>query len=104
MSISERHKPPVRALHLLRENTARYLLLFRRKARVAAPRRRIAVLHLALTTAVVVAALVLTMFMIDARTIAMVRDLPHWLIARFDQITDFGNAAWLLLPIAVVLA
>ena len=61
------------------------------------PRRLIV---LALITVVLVAA---AMAFLDARATVVARNLPHWLVAAFDEFTDFGKSGWFLMPIGFLL-
>src|SRR5262249_37726427 len=82
---------------------SRWLSLFARKPRFAAAPAWRSRLRLGLGALVVIATLAATMIMVDARAIAAVRQLPEWLVAPFDQVTDFGKSVWLLVPIAFAL-
>jgi membrane-associated phospholipid phosphatase len=44
-----------------------------------------------------------TMALIDAPTIVAVQSLPPWVVATFNELTDFGTSDWLLVPIGLVL-
>jgi membrane-associated phospholipid phosphatase len=50
-----------------------------------------------------VAAIAVTMVLIDGWAIAQVHRLPAWLIAAFLKISDFGRSGWFLWPIGLVL-
>jgi membrane-associated phospholipid phosphatase len=89
-------------LKCLRDNAAAYFTLFGRKPRAALTRP--AALYLGAGTVGAIAMIVVTMMMVDARSIGVVQRLPEWLIASFDRITDFGRSVWFLVPIALVLA
>jgi membrane-associated phospholipid phosphatase len=51
---------------------------------------------------VAVAAIVASMFFVDAATTDWARHLPRWLIAAADDITDFGLSSWFLYPLGFV--
>ncbi len=89
--------------HALRENVARYIALLGRKPKRAAAKKKRAPMRVGIYAITAAAAVVLTMFLLDALAVGIAQHLPLWLIARFDQITDFGNSGWLLVPIAVLL-
>jgi undecaprenyl-diphosphatase len=89
-------------LKYLRDNAAAYFSLFGRKPRCVLTRP--AHLHLGAGILGAIATIVVTMLMVDARSIGLVQRLPQWLIASFDRITDFGRSVWFLVPIALVLA
>jgi membrane-associated phospholipid phosphatase len=91
------------ALHALRENVARYIALLGRKPKRAAATMRRAPMRVGVCVLTAAAAVVVTMFLIDAVAVGIAQNLPLWLIARFDQITDFGNTGWLLVPITLLL-
>lgn len=63
------------------------------------PRRD--VLLFRVVAGLIVTALVLVLF--DARAIEAARRLPHWLIALFDVVTDFGKSGWFLWPLGIAL-
>lgn len=58
---------------------------------------------LAFGAAVAVAAVVTTMFLFDAWSIAAARRLPHMLVAAFNRLTDLGLSGWFLWPLGLVL-
>jgi membrane-associated phospholipid phosphatase len=90
-------------LKYVRENAIGYFRLFARK-----PRRvftgSTTSLHFGTGALGAAAVIILTMMMLDAPSIGAVAHLPHWLIASFDRLTDFGRSVWFLAPIALVLA
>jgi membrane-associated phospholipid phosphatase len=89
-------------VHALRENVARYIALLGRKPRRAAVVMRRGPIRAGIC-AIAAAAVVVTMFLLDAMAVGVAQNLPLWLVARFDQITDFGNTGWLLVPITLLL-
>jgi membrane-associated phospholipid phosphatase len=48
-------------------------------------------------------AVVVSMFLLDAAASSWARGLPPWFIALFEQITDFGLSGWFLFPFGFVL-
>jgi membrane-associated phospholipid phosphatase len=57
------------------------------------------VLGMLLVLAIVVAA----MLVLDRATAVAAQSLPVWLVDTFNELTDFGRAGWLLVPIAFIL-
>ena len=51
-----------------------------------------------------IAAILMTMAYVDAWAISAVQRLPEWLTGAFDEVTDFGNSGWFLVPIGLLLA
>ena len=45
----------------------------------------------------------LAMILLDARGLALARTLPVWVVDVFQEITDFGQSKWFLVPIAIVI-
>ncbi len=85
-------------------SVARWFSLFAREPRFAAAPAWRSPLRLGLGALVVIAAITAAMIMVDAPAIGAARRLPEWLVALFDQVTDFGKSVWLLVPIALALA
>ena len=52
---------------------------------------------------ITVAAIVFAMAFLDDRAALAARTLPPWLVAAFDEFTDFGKSAWFLVPIGSLL-
>jgi membrane-associated phospholipid phosphatase len=90
-------------LQWARSNAARYLALFRRKARSAAVPPWRTLPRLRIGTIAVVAVIVASMVALDAWAATSARSLPEGVIALFDEITDFGKSVWLLVPVGVAL-
>ncbi|MEJ0076759.1 MAG: phosphatase PAP2 family protein [Alphaproteobacteria bacterium] len=67
-------------------------------SRLLPPRRRLALGALAGIVSVGLA-----MLLIDARGVAFAATLPLWLVAIFNEITDFGKSNWFLVPIGGVI-
>jgi len=59
--------------------------------------------RLALGTVVAVAAVVGTMFLLDAWSVAAARRLPVSVIAAFDRLSDLGLSGWFLWPLGLIL-
>ncbi len=53
---------------------------------------------------VTVIAVLLTMEFVDAWAIAQAKTVPVWVLNSFNEITDFGKSAWVLVPTGVALA
>jgi membrane-associated phospholipid phosphatase len=94
--------PKCSRLKYLRGNVVAYFTLLGRKPRRALTKP--AALHLGAGTLGAIAIIMVTMMMVDARSISAVARLPQWLVASFDRITDFGKSGWFLVPIALALA
>lgn len=43
------------------------------------------------------------MIFLDGRAMIVARNLPEWLIAAFDEITDFGKSGWFLMPAGILM-
>ena len=43
------------------------------------------------------------MMFLDSRLTHLARTLPQWLVATFDEITDFGKSGWFLMPAGFLL-
>jgi membrane-associated phospholipid phosphatase len=50
-----------------------------------------------------VAAVAAAINYLDGRAMSATRSLPPWLVATFDEFTDFGKSGWLLIPAGVLL-
>ena len=59
--------------------------------------------QLAFGAAVAVAAVVVTMLLFDAWSVAMARRLPVMLVDAFNRLTDLGLSGWFLWPLGLVL-
>jgi membrane-associated phospholipid phosphatase len=87
----------------MRANVVYWLDLFRRPPRAhTAPAWRAPLIVMSGGIAAV-AVIVATMVLADAWAIMEVRRLPQWLVAVFDELTDFGKSGWFLVPIALFL-
>jgi membrane-associated phospholipid phosphatase len=58
--------------------------------------------QIALAAAIVVAAVLLCMLLVDAPVTRAVMQLPRWAIWPFDQITDYGKSGWFLWPLGLI--
>src|SRR5262249_7942885 len=58
--------------------------------------------QLAIAGGVFLAVYLLMMMTIDAAAIRGVSGLPRWIIAVFDNITDFGKSGWFLWPLGLL--
>jgi len=56
----------------------------------------------AIKAAVYIGAFLLCMILIDAPVIRGVGELPHWVVALFEEITDFGKSGWFLWPLGLL--
>ena len=88
----------------VRANIARYFAFFGRRRRPGARSAWFAPLGLGIGAVAAVAIIAATMIVVDAWAITVAGRLPEWLIATFDQVTDFGRSVRVLVPIALVLA
>jgi len=86
-------------------NVAQWLVLLGRpaRARAAATMAWRAPLRLAVGAVIVTALIAGTMVAFDAWAIRAVERLPSWLIAVFDELTDFGKSGWFLVPTGIAL-
>jgi membrane-associated phospholipid phosphatase len=85
-----------------RQNVVAFLALLRRKPRSSFLRPISGALPI--RALVAIAAIGLTMLVLDAWAVARVPDLPLWLVAGLRWATDFGKSYWFLDPIAILLA
>lgn len=51
-----------------------------------------------------IACVALAMGFLDARGVAFARTLPLWVVVAFNEITDFGQSGWFLVPIGCAIA
>jgi undecaprenyl-diphosphatase len=54
--------------------------------------------RLAVIALVTIAAVAMAMMFLDGRAAIAARQLPSWLVAAFDEFTDFGKSGWFLMP------
>lgn len=52
---------------------------------------------------ITIAAVAAAMMFLDNRLTNFARTLPQWLVATFDEITDFGKSGWFLMPAGFLL-
>ncbi len=52
---------------------------------------------------ITIAAVAAAMMFLDDRLTHFARTLPQWLVATFDEITDFGKSGWFLMPAGFLL-
>jgi membrane-associated phospholipid phosphatase len=57
---------------------------------------------LAMAAAAAIAVLALCLVFLDAPAISAARDLPRWLNAIFNWLTDFGKSGWFLWPLGIL--
>src|SRR5258708_516084 len=95
MSAARRTLAPVRG----------WLALMVRQRRVPARPGRLWPLsgRIAIGALIMIVALIGTMFVADIWALRQAQQLPQWVIATFDEITDFGKSGWFLWPLGVVL-
>lgn len=89
----------------LAANVSATLATLMRKPRGLATRRLLwrAPRRLILLTLITIAAIAAAMLFLDARATVAARNLPSWLVAAFDEFTDFGKSGWFLMPIGFLL-
>jgi membrane-associated phospholipid phosphatase len=88
------------ALQRLGTNLFRWTLVLARAPRAKPRRIRAGVLGAFVLT---VAAVVASMFLLDAAASDWARQLPRWLIERADEITNFGLSSRFLYPLGFIL-
>ena len=59
--------------------------------------------HLLIGALIAIAAIAAAMAFLDGRAIIVARNLPPWLVATFDEITDYGKSGWFLVPAGILL-
>jgi undecaprenyl-diphosphatase len=85
----------------MRKNVSDYFSLFLRKPRAGAQLHTFGSLGVRALAAIV--AIAVTMVALDTLAIAQVLTLPHWLVAAFEWVTDFGKSPWFLYPLGFLL-
>ena len=103
MSLSVGKASDVPVLRGVGVNLASWIALLGRPrrfkaSRVLPPWRRLAFGGLA-----GIALVALTMQFLDARSLTFVRTLPTGLVDTFNEITDFGQSGWFLVPLAILI-
>ncbi|MFA6265193.1 MAG: phosphatase PAP2 family protein [Pseudolabrys sp.] len=58
--------------------------------------------QVAIGAAIVVAALLIGMLLVDAAATRAVRHLPGWIVKLFNELTDYGKGAWFLWPLGLL--
>ncbi|HEY6861646.1 MAG TPA: phosphatase PAP2 family protein [Pseudolabrys sp.] len=90
----------VSALRRCAANVMTALTLLSRPTRAHA--RFLSPRPLAIAAGIAVAALLILMVTIDAAAIRGVRYVPRWIVAFFDEITDYGKSGWFLWPLGLL--
>lgn len=90
----------VSALRRCAANVMTALTLLSRPTRAHA--RFLSPRPLAIAAGIAVAVLLIVMVTIDAAAIRGVRYVPHWIVAFFDEITDYGKSGWFLWPLGLL--
>lgn len=52
---------------------------------------------------ITIVAFLILMMLVDGAAIRGVRHLPRWIVAMFDDITDYGKSGWFLWPLGLLL-
>jgi undecaprenyl-diphosphatase len=79
------------------------LSLLLRAPRVRAKPRWRAYSRLAVGALMAMIVLACVMIFVDARMAISIRRFPHWFMAIFGELTDFGRSQWFLVPLGVLL-
>jgi membrane-associated phospholipid phosphatase len=90
----------VSALRRCAANVMTALTLLSRPTRAHA--RFLSPRPLAIAAGIAVAVLLILMVTIDAAAIRGVRYVPRWIVAFFDEITDYGKSGWFLWPLGLL--
>jgi membrane-associated phospholipid phosphatase len=90
------------ALRRCAANIMTALIVLGRPARGNARLLPLSPRQLAIAAGVFLAVYLLMMMTIDAAAIRGVNGLPHWIIAVFHDITDFGKSGWFLWPLGLL--
>jgi undecaprenyl-diphosphatase len=94
----------VSALRRCVSNLAMALTILVRPARVKAPRVSLREQRpLVIAAGLAFAVIVVSMLTLDAAVIRGVGHVPRWIVAVFDDITDFGKSGWFLWPLGILL-
>ncbi|HEX9071866.1 MAG TPA: phosphatase PAP2 family protein [Pseudolabrys sp.] len=83
-------------------NVMTALTLLIRPARAHARLCSLAPRQPAIAAAIAVAVFLILIVTIDAAAIRGVRYLPRWIVAFFDDITDYGKSGWFLWPLGLL--
>ncbi len=90
------------ALRRCWRNTLDAIALVTRPQRIAGALWPPSLQQTAIAGAVLLAAIVLMMFLVDAPVARGATQLPHWYRWFNEQITDFGKSGWVLWPLGVL--
>jgi len=101
-----KQEAPETGLRRVLGNLAVWLALPARPRRVAAARLVPLTARLALATLAGVVLVAVAMLAFDFRAMTFAHTLPPWVVDTFNEITDFGQGGWFLIPIGafIVLA
>lgn len=102
MSVSVGKDPSVSRPRLVLANLGGWLSLIGRPPRYKASRLLPPTLRLAIGIAAAIVLVGATMLLLDARGVAFGRALPPWVVDVFNEITDFGQSGWFLVPLAIL--
>ena len=94
---------PGPSLRCIGANLAAWIALLGRPRRFKASRLLPPWRRLALGGLAGIALVVLAMQFLDARSLTFVRTLPTGLVDTFNEITDFGQSGWFLVPLAILI-
>jgi membrane-associated phospholipid phosphatase len=94
-----------RRLRQLTANLVATLATLIRKPRTAGGRQSawLSPARLGVGVLITIAAVAAAMMFLDNRLPQFARTLPQWLVATFDEITDFGKSGWFLMPAGFLL-
>jgi membrane-associated phospholipid phosphatase len=99
----DRDGPAASALRRCAANVgAAFALLMRPAKHHPPPPWPVSPRELAIAAAIVLAAFLVCMILIDGPVARAVTRAPRWVIWPFDQITDFGLSGWFLWPLGLV--
>ena len=90
------------ALRRCWRNTGAAIALVLRPQRIAGSLWTPSLQQTAVAGAIVVAAIVVMMFLVDAPIARAATHLPHWYRWFNEQITDFGKSGWVLWPLGLL--
>jgi membrane-associated phospholipid phosphatase len=84
-------------------NLAAWLMLIGRPRRIATARLLPPTRRLMLGVLAAVVCVAAAMLLLDGRGLAFAKTLPFAVVDTFNEITDFGQSVWFLVPIAVLI-
>jgi len=93
---------PETGLRRVLVNLATWPVLVVRPFRVANWRLLPPTVRLMIGAVVAVVLVALSMLVLDARAMAFAGTLPLWVVETFNELTDFGQSKWFLIPIALI--